>query len=159
QLRAKLLRERSDRIEVRPLTVNRAFDVGSRSRTELRLDDSLMGLNHEWLLCRSRTIAFRFTLLQDRILSYPYNYYARNGSKAAPGRLRARSSRACAADDDDRPAENVRSPARGTRDAGRHQRDLVHVDRARPRGASFPRGPQPHCASAIPAARRTRLSV
>ena len=46
QLRAQLRRERSDRIEVRPLTVNRAFDIGSRSRTELRLDDPLMGLNH-----------------------------------------------------------------------------------------------------------------
>ena len=50
QLRAQLRRERSDRIEVRPLTVNRAFDIGSRSRTELRLDDPLMGLNHDWLL-------------------------------------------------------------------------------------------------------------
>ena len=47
QLRAQLHRERPDRVEVRPLTVNRAFDIGSRSRTELRLDDPLMGLNHD----------------------------------------------------------------------------------------------------------------
>src|SRR6185437_13927040 len=45
-----VLRERSDRLEVGPLTVNRAFDIGFRSRTELRLDDSLMGLAHHLLL-------------------------------------------------------------------------------------------------------------
>ena len=47
QLRAELLRQRSDRLEVGPLTVNRAFDIGFRSRTELRLDDFLMRLDHE----------------------------------------------------------------------------------------------------------------
>src|SRR5271166_6135844 len=101
------------------------------------------------------TIAFRFTLLQDRILSYYDGCYAGNGSKAAPRRVRARSSRASAANDSDRPAANVGSPARGTRHAGGHQRDLVHVDRTRPRGTSLPRGPGPHRASAIPVARRT----
>src|ERR1700728_155444 len=50
QFRARLFRERSDRLEVGPLTVNRAFDIGFRPRTELRLDDSLMGLAHHQLL-------------------------------------------------------------------------------------------------------------
>ena len=45
-----VLRERSDRLEVRPLTVNRAFDIGFRSRAKLRLDDSLMGFAHHQLL-------------------------------------------------------------------------------------------------------------
>ena len=45
QLRAELLRQRSDRVEVRPLTVDRALDIGFRSRTELGLDNSLMGLD------------------------------------------------------------------------------------------------------------------
>ena len=65
QLRAQLLRERSNRVEIGPLTVNRAFDIGSRSRTELRLDDFLMRLNHHGLLWPLQTIACRFTLLQD----------------------------------------------------------------------------------------------
>ena len=50
QFRAQLVRERSDRLEVRALTVNRALDIGSRLRTELRLDDFLMRLNHHRLL-------------------------------------------------------------------------------------------------------------
>src|SRR6202034_774155 len=45
-----VLRERSDRLEVGALTVDRAFDIGFRSRAELRLDDSLMGLAHHQLL-------------------------------------------------------------------------------------------------------------
>ena len=60
-----VLRERSDRLEVGPLTVDRAFDIGFRSRTELRLDDSLMGLAHHSLLSVPGLLRFRFTLLQD----------------------------------------------------------------------------------------------
>ena len=62
--------ERSDRLEVGALTVDRAFDIGFRSRAELRLDDSLMGLAHHELLSVRGLLHFRFTLLQDRILSY-----------------------------------------------------------------------------------------
>ena len=50
QFRAQLVRERSDRLEIRALTVNRALDIGSRLGTELRLDDFLMRLNHHRLL-------------------------------------------------------------------------------------------------------------
>ena len=46
QLRAERLRQRSDRVEVRPLAVDRAFDIGFRLRAELGLDDSLMRLDH-----------------------------------------------------------------------------------------------------------------
>ena len=65
ELRAQLLRERSDRLEVGPLTVNRAFDIGFRSRAELRLDDSLMGLAHQSLLLSPGLLRLRFKLLQD----------------------------------------------------------------------------------------------
>src|ERR1700722_13890221 len=45
-----VVRQRCDRLEVGPLTVNRALDIGFRSRAELRLDDSVMGLAHQSLL-------------------------------------------------------------------------------------------------------------
>ncbi len=64
-----VLRERSDRLEVGPLTVNRAFDIGFRSRAELRLDDSLMGLAHHQLLFVSRLL--HLDLNCYKIESYP----------------------------------------------------------------------------------------
>ena len=93
-IRAQRLRERSDRLEVGPLAVNRALHIGSRPGTELRLDDALMGLGHEWLLAVQGTMGWQFKLLQDRILSYYQSRHAGNGSKAAAGRIRPRSSRA-----------------------------------------------------------------
>src|SRR5271166_938811 len=43
----QLARDRLDRVEVRALSVNLAFDIGSRARAELRLDDFLMRFDHE----------------------------------------------------------------------------------------------------------------
>ena len=45
--RTQRARNRLDRFEVGSVSVNRAFDVGPRSRTELRFDDLLMRLNHQ----------------------------------------------------------------------------------------------------------------
>jgi transcriptional regulator with XRE-family HTH domain len=64
-----VLRERSDRLEIGPLTVNRAFDIGFRPRAELRLDDSLMGLAHNQLL--SVRGLLRFDLHCYKIELYP----------------------------------------------------------------------------------------
>src|SRR3984957_14433464 len=45
-----VVRQRCDRLEVGPLTVNRALDIGFRSRAELRLVGSFMGLAQQSLL-------------------------------------------------------------------------------------------------------------
>src|ERR1700722_17867585 len=64
-----VLRERSDRLEVGSLTVDRAFDIGFRSRAELRLDDSLMGLAHHQLLSVRAFCALNYTVTRlDLIL-------------------------------------------------------------------------------------------
>ena len=56
-LRAQLAYQRLDGVKVRSARVNRAFDIGPRLRTELRLDDFLMRVNHESAPSPSR-IAF-----------------------------------------------------------------------------------------------------
>ena len=71
-----ILRERSDRLEIGPLTVNRAFDIGFRPRTELRLDDSLMGLAHHQLLS-----------VQGLLLSYLHWYKSESYPITKPAML------------------------------------------------------------------------
>src|ERR1700729_4129524 len=64
-----VVRQRCDRLEVGPLTVNRALDIGFRSGAELRLDDSLMGLAHQTLLFVQGLLPF--ALHCYKIESYP----------------------------------------------------------------------------------------